>query len=146
MLACSFDEVNERLQRRGTHSVPFLSEISAALIAEAFLDAGYRETDRTDYFGASRRGLLDSLYANEIVWAPDGDEAFDDGSYILHFDIENRVRLIAFTNGPTNTDMLMTVSETWLESDLFYGILARWSELFLGEWKSKLDSNGSSED
>ena len=31
-----------------------------------------------------------------LVSAPDGDEAFDDGSYVLQFDVGDRVRLIAF--------------------------------------------------
>jgi hypothetical protein len=138
MLACSLDAVNDCRRRRGTHCVPFLSEIDAALIAEAFLDANYRETDRLDYFGTPMAEFAEALHANAIVWAPDGDEAFDDGSFILHFDIGSRVRLIAFTNAASNDDMLKTVSERWLEADIFYGILARWSGLFLEEWKSKL--------
>jgi hypothetical protein len=143
MLACSFDEVNERWQRRGTHCVPFLSGVNAELIAEAFLDAGYRETDRVDYFGMSRADFLETLYAHAIVWAPDGDAAFDDGSHILHFDVGHRVRLVAFINEATNDDVLKTMSETWLEADPFYDILARWSGLFLEEWASKLEDDGA---
>ena len=30
------------------------------------------------------------------MWAPDGDEPFDDASYVLQFDVKDRVRLIAF--------------------------------------------------
>jgi hypothetical protein len=41
-------------------------------------------------------GLRDMIYSRHILWAPDGDAAFDDGSYILQFDVDERVRLIAF--------------------------------------------------
>ena len=35
-----------------------------------------------------------------IVWAPDGDEAFDDGSYVLQVESGDQVRLIAFVGTP----------------------------------------------
>jgi hypothetical protein len=37
-----------------------------------------------------------TLHSNSLVWAPDGDEAFDDSSNVLQFDIADPVRLIAF--------------------------------------------------
>lgn len=133
MLGCSFETVNGRLQRRGTHGVPFLAEIDASLIAEAYLDAVYRQTARIDYFGLSHSAFVKALHESAITWAPDGDEAFDDGSHVLQLDVGNKVRLIAFRNTDSPEDVVGTLREEWLDADLFYGVLSRWSELFAAE-------------
>lgn len=138
LLACSFDEVGNRLTRRGTHQIPYLSCTSASEIVEAFLDACYRETSRIDYFGMSQPGFSDLVYAKKIPWAPDGDEAFDDSSYVLQFDVEDKVRLIAFRNMDCPADTAGSVQDAWIESDLFYGVLLDWSELFAEEWSNEL--------
>jgi hypothetical protein len=62
LMANSFEEVRNRIARRGLHAAPFSDE-------------------------------------PDLCWASDGDEAFDDGSYILPFDLRERVRLIAFKCG-----------------------------------------------
>ena len=41
MLACSFDQVENRTARCGTHTTPFAAEISGGEIADAFLAAVY---------------------------------------------------------------------------------------------------------
>jgi hypothetical protein len=60
------------------------------------------------------------IHFQRICWAPDGDEAFDDGSYILHFDIGNRVRLVAFKSqaGGYHNDP-MTLRDLWIEAEEF---------------------------
>jgi hypothetical protein len=87
LLACSFDEVNRRIARRGTHSDVFGDELNAARIADAvravLYDAGRQDES---FFGMSSADFQHAVAASEIVWAPDGDEAFDDGSHVLQFD------------------------------------------------------------
>lgn len=143
MLGCSFDAVNDRLRRRGSHQVPFLSTIDASLIAEAYLDAWYRQTARVDYFGLPAADFTEILYGNAIVWAPDGDEAFDDGSHILQFDVGNKVRLIAFAHAESPEDVGGTVVEEWLDDEVFYSVLSRWSEQFAAEWANKSSENSA---
>jgi hypothetical protein len=138
LLACSFEEVRDRLARRGTHQIPHLSCTSASEVVEAFLDACYRETPRIDYFGMSQPEFSDLVYAKKIPWAPDGDAAFDDSSYVLQFDVEDRVRLIAFRNMGYSEETASSVQETWIASDLFYDVLRDWSELFVEEWSNEL--------
>ncbi|CAN5547304.1 hypothetical protein BH10PSE14_BH10PSE14_24680 [soil metagenome] len=138
MLACSFDEVRERLERRGAHQIDYLSHVSASLIVEAFLDAIYRDTGRTDYFGLSQAAFGDDVYAAEVQWAPDGDEAFDDSSYVLQFDLEDRVRLIAFRYMEDAGETAASITEEWIASDDFYGLLSNWSGMFAQEWSDQL--------
>ena len=138
MLGCSFEEVENRIGRRGAHRIQRLSDISADLIVEAFLDAIYRETDRDSYFGHTKSEFENALCDAHIQWAPDGDEAFDDGSYVLQFDIEDKVRLIAFQNMESPDDMANSIAEKWIEGDQFYGILSEWRELFIADWSDKV--------
>jgi hypothetical protein len=71
-----------------------------------------------------------------LVWAPDGDEAFDDGSYVLQFDVENRVRLIGFKSDDTDRYDPATLKDIWLSSDDFYSVLSRWRDAFEAEWET----------
>ena len=137
ILGCSFEAVNDRLRGRGTHQVPFLSTIDAPLIAEAFLDVTYRQTARDDYFELTAAEFTEILHGNAIVWAPDGDEAFDDGSHVLQFDVGNKVRLIAFVNAESPEEVGGTVVEEWLDDEVFYRVLYRWREQFAAEWVSR---------
>ncbi|MCW3849387.1 immunity 42 family protein [Sphingomonas sp. LB-2] len=138
MLACSFDEVKRRLDGRGTHRMPNLSGIDAPLVAEAVLDAIYGNSGRSSYFGMTSSEFTDAIYGNRLIWAPDGDEAFDDGSHILQFDVEDRVRLLAFRNLDCRTDAINSLREAWIEGDAFYRVLADWSALFAEEWTGTL--------
>src|SRR5690242_20205886 len=53
-------------------------------------------SDGDGYFGMSEAQFTKTLHSNSLVWAPDGDEAFDDSGYVLQFDLGDLVRLIAF--------------------------------------------------
>jgi hypothetical protein len=78
---------------------------------------------------------LGRLFSSKnIVW--DGDEAFDDGSYILQFDVEDRVRVIAFSSAGTATFDPDSLREVWLDQKDFYGVLEEWYERFNEEWLS----------
>jgi hypothetical protein len=68
--------------------------------------------------------------------APDGDEAFEDGSYVLQFDVKNRVRLIAFKSDHSYSYDPGTLSDVWLAAEEFYGILKQWRDSFDSEWVS----------
>jgi hypothetical protein len=133
MLACSFDEVGRRITGRGTHQAPF-AEAAATDIANAYTSAVYVDHDENDrYFGMSEARFTEIVNSNRLVWAPDGDEAFDDGSYVLQFDVANRVRLVAF-NCPDSLVDPDSVREVWLAADNLYGILRQWRERFIAEW------------
>jgi hypothetical protein len=135
MLAVSFDEVGRRISGRGNHKAAF-SEADAADIANAYTSAVYLDHDENDsYFGFSETHFSQIINSSRLVWAPDGDEAFDDSSYVLQFDVCDRVRLVAF-NRPHGLVDPASLQEVWLASDTFYEILQQWRELFKAEWES----------
>ncbi len=131
LLGCSFSAVKRRLMQRGLHDIAFANEPDAVKIVEAVRAAIYDEARQQEsFFGLSSEKFSDALVEKEIVWAPDGDAAFDDGSHVLQFDQGNRVRLIGFKNLNATTDTLQTVVEKWIEEDHFYLLLKRWQEAF----------------
>jgi hypothetical protein len=135
MLACSFDEVGARIAARSTHQAPF-SDSAAIEIANAYTSAIYVDNAGDEsYFGMTEAQFTKALYSNSLVWAPDGDEAFDDGSYVLQFDVGDRVRLIAFKRPGQLVDPA-SVREVWLSADTFYSTLHRWRDNFISEWQS----------
>lgn len=133
MLGCSFSDVRRRLQKRGEHKAPFSRE-PAGRLADALAASRY-DLDRQDeeFFGFRSEPFCDFVISNEILWAPDGDEAFDDGSHVLQFDEGNLVRLVAFKNSATPELTQSTVVEEWLGADEFYDVLATWTERFEAE-------------
>jgi hypothetical protein len=150
LLACSFDEVKDRILRRGTHVCPFELEPDPAKIAGAIEQAlyGYIEEDGI-YFGIPAREISNVVYANHLLWAPDGDEAFDDLSRVLHFDVGHRVRLIGFRClGDSNLPDPASLSDIWLDTDEFYNLLGDWRDKFEAQWKSspKVPENGDLSD
>jgi hypothetical protein len=74
----------------------------------------------------NRNVFREQMVDTDIVWAPDGDEAFDDGSHVLQFDLGERVRVIAFKNAESPVDMRRSLSEAWTTADEFYAILDSW--------------------
>jgi hypothetical protein len=139
LLACSFDAVRRRIARRGEHCVRFGSEPDATKIVDAVRAAMYDE-DRQDesFFGMSTDALRDALASQEIVWAPDGDAAFDDGGHVLQFDQGNEVRLVAFKNTSHEVDVANTLAEAWMNADEFYELLNMWQSRFETEWAAAL--------
>jgi hypothetical protein len=135
MLACSFDEIESRISHRGTHSAPFATECDAGKIADAFRNAIYGEHQAETLLSIPVVQFQSLVHANRICWAPDGDEAFDDSSYILQFDHHDRVRLIGFKSGPNYRHDPSTLTDRWLSADEYYGVLQRWRDLFLAEWE-----------
>ena len=136
MLGCSFDEVEKRISDRGGHTAVFSREPDAGKIADAFRGALYTEVSGKSFFGMSAPAFAESINSTNIQWAPDGDEAFDDGSYILQFDIDDKVRLIAFGCRLDGFHDPSTLSDLWIASDQFYWVLESWRDAFIQEWTS----------
>lgn len=143
MLGCSFNEVEHRLRRRGEHASPIPDDIPAPEIATAYLDAFYRDNKRRDYFGLSKHHFVDALESSGVIWAPDGDEAFDDGSHILQFDVDSRVRIVALLNTEEPDGFSQTISEEWVDADLFYAIISAWKTLFSLERTDRLKAKST---
>ena len=78
------------------------------------------------------------------MWAPDGDEAFDDGSYVLQFDMGETVRLIGFKCGSDGTPIPETLADCHLPEVLYYDTLSLWHSSFLREWREKALPHSSS--
>jgi len=137
MMATAFGGVGKRISERGSHKLAFAMDADAEEIALAYRRAVYADCSASElFFGMTAPQFERSMHSNELVWAPDGDEGFDDGSYVFQFEEEDHVRLIAFqsTEGfSINTDSLR---EVWLPTDDFYEILQRWHDSFMNEWKS----------
>jgi len=138
MLACSLDEVERRLDARGSHTAPFAKEPDANKIAEAYCNAIYADRQDASYLGMEVMEFCRCFQrdANSLAWAPDGDQAFDDGSHVLHFDVADQVRLIAFTRNRGYLYDPGTITDVWLKAEGFYSILQRWLTAFHDEWES----------
>lgn len=140
-LACSLGEVEDRLARRGTHVAPFATEVDGGGIADAFRDAIYApDQEEKRFFGIPQPEFRRLIYSKHVRWAPDGDEAFDDGSYVLQLDVGERVRLIGFRSGDGYHHDPKTLSDIWLSAADYYGTLQQWRDAFVAEWESALEA------
>jgi hypothetical protein len=115
---------------RGSHMDPF-NGLAAQLVSRVVRSVLYDDIDddakaTPEYSVSDLRKLI---HARDLLWAPDGDEAFDDGGHVLQFDVGDQVRLIAFK---TKEDQGGTydVSEAWIGSNPFYGLLSDWLNRF----------------
>jgi len=142
LLACSVCEVRERCTRRGKHIASFSEESNVGLVANSFRHAIYAPNQEKNYFfGIPQRQFIETIYSHNLLWAPDGDEAFYDGSFVLHFDIKDKVRLIAFKCNATGYDHdPESLAEIWISADYFYNILNKWQHAFEMEWSKLLQA------
>ena len=136
MLAGPLGAVKERIARRGSHIVPFATEPDAGKIADAVSDAIYAPNqENIQFFNVPQPVFYKLIHSSHISWAGELDEAFDDLSYLLQFDVKDRVRLIAFKSRDDGYHHdPITLNDVWLEADKFYGILAEWTDAFEAEW------------
>jgi Immunity protein 42 len=135
LLACSFGAVNRRIEERGRHQASFAAVTEGRKLADAVRLALYADIeDDIQFYGLASREFSDVIHSNELLWAPDGDEAFDDSSYVLQFDVGAQVRVIAFQCGDSFLPDPSTLRDIWLTSDDFYGILQRWRDAFEADW------------
>jgi hypothetical protein len=135
MLACSFEAVTKRIKERGRHQVSFATMSEAGQIADAVRLALYAESEADSrYLGLEQQEFSDSIYENDLLWAPDGDEAFDDGSYVLQFDIGEHVRVIAFKCVEGFLHDPKTLRDVWLSANDYYEVLLQWRDVFHAAW------------
>ena len=137
MLACSYDAIESRINRQGQHTASFACEPDAGKIADAVRAAIWGKAIKQDTLGYTQGDLRQIVYSKHLVWAPDGDAAFDDGSVVLQFDVEDRVRIIAFKSLQSNRHDPSSLHSTWMKSEHFYGILQQWKDAFTADWKSR---------
>jgi hypothetical protein len=104
------------------------------LIAKAFNESIFL-MNRESYFGLSPEAFQRAIYSGGIWWSA-GDEEFDDGSYVLQFDIGDTVRLIAFKAAERGSIDQTTLTDLRIPSDQFYLILERWHAESLAGWAS----------
>jgi hypothetical protein len=136
MLANSFDEVKKRFSNRGQHTAFFSGE-NADRIAACIIQALYAaEQEGEQFFGIPQPDFRHMIYSHDLLWAPDGDAAFDDGSYVLQFDAEERVRLIAFKRAEGYFHNPASLSDAWIPAETFYSVLRQWHHDFEAEWAS----------
>ena len=64
------------------------------------------------------------------------DEEFDDSSYVLQFEDENQVRLVAFTGTSDFRYEPVSLRDVSLSQNEFYWILKVWHNRFKEEWVS----------
>lgn len=138
LLACSLDEIDKRLASEGRHIAPFSKEPDSDSIADAFRSAIYGECQDESFFGLPVDEFQQYFSRDtvDLMWAPDGDQAFDDGSYILQFDIENKVRLISFKCNEDGKRIRETMRDIWLTQSRYYGVLKDWRNAFYKSWQS----------
>lgn len=142
LLACSFDTVARRIERRGMHRLPFDTNVSSAELVDSVRGAIYDESrDNDTFFGLSDERFHQLLVDNEIIWAPDGDEAFDDGGHVLQLDHREDVRVVAFKQAADSRSVAESISEARLPADVFYGVLENWRDEFETQWKQVLASS-----
>ena len=139
MLANSFDEVRRRIADQGSHSCPFALEADARKIADAVSLAIYGDGLKDEAFlGVSRSELCELVSSKNLLWVPDEDEAFDDGSYVLQFDVEERVRLIAFQRPIGLFHEPSTLRDIWVAKQAYYGTLQQWKDEFEAFWIAEM--------
>lgn len=129
LLASSFNAVQMRIAHKGAHRAPQLAAASADEISRSVMQALYwRNPGTRRYFGMPHERYANSLHHNNLIWAPDGDAAFDDGSHIIQFDLDDQVRIIAFKS--TKEDRIDLSVDMIVPSKYFYGTLSAWVDAF----------------
>ena len=143
MLADAFYAMQERVARRGSYLAPLAGEPSAGAIADAVIQAIYADVPLTTMLlGWTEADIRRAINGNRIDWGPYLDEAFDDRSHLLQFDVEERVRLIGYRHGEHYRHDPATLREIWLPADEFYRILQTWYERLEAEWASLPTTDG----
>ena len=134
LLALALDEIEHCISRRGTHLAPFSTDSDGSKIFDRILGAIHSPVDNwKSYLGMSRSELNDIVCQRRLRWH-DPDEAFDDGTTVLQFDVEDRVRLIATNGGDGWRHNAETFVDIYVLADDFYSVLQQWRDTFLAEW------------
>lgn len=141
VLGNSYDEVISRIKREGTHKFISSSQTDAIDLAihvvNFIYDRGFQESAIQSEW---KHELDEALYTNSLVWAPDGDAAFDDGSHVIQIDEGENVRIVAFVNAETQNELEESVADIRIERDAFYDMLRTWSKHFDCQWRNSFHS------
>jgi hypothetical protein len=92
--------------------------------------------DREQLYGIPWLQFFKALNSSDCILAPDHEQGFDDGSYVLHFDDSSTVRLIAFQITADYQVKGSSLRDVLLPQDDFYGVLEEWHTRFKLEWRS----------
>lgn len=133
MLRVPLSSIRERISRRGSHIAPFSDLSDGRKLAGHLMTALYT-FETQSFFGLSSSDVTNIINHNRISWDGDTDEAFDDDSHIFHFDVEDRVRIIACKD-PQGGEFVF--NEAWMSAQYFYSILETWHAEFTEEWSRK---------
>lgn len=139
MLACSYDSVARRIEKCGTHEA-FFEAADALHIAMQYIYTFYQESEEISLLSFDSKRFQSAVENNELIMAPDGDSAFDDGSHILQFDVGENVRILAFKNESNPKLMMESLAEIILDKGVFYSTLSNWLQAFSHERKARLSS------
>jgi hypothetical protein len=93
-----------------------------------------RKRGRRAVFWDVRSPFSEAISSNHVQWV--SDEEFDDSSYVLQFEDENEVRLVAFTGTPDFRYEPASLRDVSLSQNEFYWILQLWRDRFKDEWTS----------
>jgi hypothetical protein len=116
-----------RLAMCGSHTAPFSNHPDSISLADAYYNGFYNETEEGELLiGLDRDEFINILCSKKIVWAPDGDGAFDDGSHILQFDFGTQVRLIGFRANDECEVERSSIAEIWVDAHEYYSVLSSW--------------------
>ncbi|HKN20506.1 MAG TPA: Imm42 family immunity protein [Terracidiphilus sp.] len=137
LIGTSFNGVRRRIADRGNHKSPLPSEADAAEIAAAVShENSLDDMDDMRLYGIPWLQFFSALYSSGCVLAPDNEQGFDDGSYVLQFDEGDTVRLIAFHVTANYQFEAGSLRDVRLPQEDFYGILQEWHTHFEFEWRS----------
>lgn len=146
-LGCSLLRVEERLATRGGHASHIADYINAGEIADAAYGSLFGRGDiEYSSLGLPKEYLENELREKKLFWVPNGDAAFDDGSFILQIDIGEQVRLIGFRLGELPRHDPATLADVRISSDEFYGILESWRCIYKAQWYNLPKHPGYSRD
>jgi hypothetical protein len=135
-LACSHQEVMKRLALKGIHRAEFGDRWDSYTLAYELHNFIYNPAQENDYLNMSIEQIKSSMYGKNIMWAPDGDEAFDDGGHIIQFDLGDRVRIVAWKSPDKGYAVNpKSVQECYLPFEEYYQILEDWSSEFFQQWE-----------
>jgi Immunity protein 42 len=137
MLGALLNDVARRIVGRGSHSIPAVVDAEPSKIASTFRRAVYGECEEQEvFFGMTASDFRNAISSNYVEWTAYGDEAFDDGSYVLQFDNGDQVRLIAFVGTPDFQYDPDSLRDCHLSQKEFYTVLEDWLDAFGRERKS----------
>ena len=128
LLGNSYDRVGAIIRNRGGHTSA-LSEYPANDIALRLGGACFGGLEFAEVQGMSSDELYADVIRRRLWWAPDGDEAFDDGSNVIIFDIGASVRLVGFRM-TDNAEAVVDVHESAVPEAVFYDLLIEWRNRF----------------